>query len=266
MSFSVDSLKSSEISDATFRDCYFRRTDLTNSTIRDCSFERCRFEQIDVSDVTQIHGASLRDCEVFSVVRSSEETAIFAPESIAGTLRSGVSDSGSTSGCRDRAGRSYRDGRSARTYDPHVPRVLSFDRSKRIHVQTTTGKQSQHLLRSGPAFSQGYGVVDEIEYKGGGVRGATGSGYPSMTCNGRSNRLTATSRSFWKASAPDRPPRPPGPLAGRYQSRESGTSSHAPPCSIDAWLTSPGRVMSIAASMPSSGSVPSRTASTKSSI
>lgn len=87
MSFSVDSLKSSEISDATFRDCYFRRTDLTNSTIRDCSFERCRFEQIDVSDVTQIHGASLRDCEVFSVVRSSEETAIFAPESISGTLR-----------------------------------------------------------------------------------------------------------------------------------------------------------------------------------
>ena len=110
---------------------------------------------------------------------------------------------------------------------------------------------------------KGYGVVDEIEYKGRGVRGATGSGYPSMTCNGRSNRLTATSRSFWKASAPDRPP---GPLAGRYQSRESGTSSHAPPCSIDAWLTSPGRVMSIAASMPSSGSVPSRTASTKSSI
>lgn len=87
MSFSVDSLKSRDIHDATFRDCYFGRTDLASSTIRDCSFERCRFEQIDVSDVTRIHGASLRDCEVFSVVRASEETAIFAPESIDGTLR-----------------------------------------------------------------------------------------------------------------------------------------------------------------------------------
>ena len=87
MSFSVDSLKSREIHDASFRDCYFRRTDLASSTIRDCSFERCRFEQIDLSDVTRIHGASLRDCEVFSVVRPSEETAIFAPESIDGTLR-----------------------------------------------------------------------------------------------------------------------------------------------------------------------------------
>ena len=87
MSFSVDSLKSRDIHDATFRDCYFGRTDLASSTIRDCSFERCRFEQIDVSDMTRIHGASLRDCEVFSVVRASEETAIFAPESIDGTLR-----------------------------------------------------------------------------------------------------------------------------------------------------------------------------------
>lgn len=87
MSFSVDSLRSKGIHDTTFRDCYFRRTKLASSTIRDCSFERCRFEQIDVSDVTQVHSASLRDCEVFSVVRSSEETAIFAPESIVGTLR-----------------------------------------------------------------------------------------------------------------------------------------------------------------------------------
>lgn len=169
MSFSVDSLKSSEISDATFRDCYFRRTDLTSSTIRDCSFERCRFEQIDMSDVTQIHGASLRDCEVFSVVRSSEETAIFAPESIAGTLRE--------------AGFQIPDRHRDAGIEPAVP-IETDDlleltiRMCRVFFRSTGVNEYTFRQRLGSKanifFDQvlpslkGYGVVDEIEYKGGG--------------------------------------------------------------------------------------------------
>ena len=169
MSFSVDSLKSRDIHDATFHDCYFGRTALTGSIVRNCSFERCRFEQIDLSDVTQIHGASLRDCEVFSVVRSSEETAIFAPESISGTLR----EAGFQIPYRHRdAG-----------IEPAVP-IETDDlleltiRMCRVFFRSTGVNEYTFRQRLGSKanifFDQvlpslkGYGVVNEIEYKGGG--------------------------------------------------------------------------------------------------
>lgn len=172
MSFSVDSLRSRELHDATFRDCYFRRTDLARSTIRDCSFERCRFEQIDVSDVTQVHNASLRDCEVFSVVRSSEETAIFAPESIVGTLRE--------------VGFQIPDRHRIVRIEPEVPietdelleltvrMCRAFFRSTGVNEYTFRqrlgSKANTFFDRVLPPLIA-HGVVNEIEYKGAGRQG-----------------------------------------------------------------------------------------------
>ena len=82
MAFTVDSLKGRTIENAAFHDCYFLRTDLAGSRIRNCSFEDCQFEQINPSEATEIFGSRLHDCKTHSVVRPSDETAIYAPPAI----------------------------------------------------------------------------------------------------------------------------------------------------------------------------------------
>lgn len=89
MAFPVDSLKGRTIEDAVFHDCDFLRTDLAGSKICNCSFEDCRFAQINLSEATEISGSRLHRCEVHSVVRSSDETAIYAPHAIEKILEQG---------------------------------------------------------------------------------------------------------------------------------------------------------------------------------
>ena len=82
MTFAVDSLLGRSIQNAEFQDCYFLRTGLAGATMRDCLFERCQFGQIDFTGVSLINRCELRDCQVDSVVRSADETALFAPDMI----------------------------------------------------------------------------------------------------------------------------------------------------------------------------------------
>lgn len=86
MSFPVNALLTRRISQVKFLDCDFERTELTGSTIEDCVFERCRFEQIDLSNVTSVCRSRLRDCEILAVVRSAGG-AVFVPEAIAVVLK-----------------------------------------------------------------------------------------------------------------------------------------------------------------------------------
>lgn len=87
MSFPVNALLTRRISQVKFLDCDFERTELTGSTIEDCVFERCRFEQIDLSNVTSVCRSRLRDCEILAVVRSAGGAAVFVPEAIAVVLK-----------------------------------------------------------------------------------------------------------------------------------------------------------------------------------
>lgn len=89
MAFPVDSLKGRTIANAVFHDCDFLRTDLAGSKICNCSFEDCRFAQINLSEATEISGSRLHRCEVHSVVRPSDETAIYAPHAIEKILEQG---------------------------------------------------------------------------------------------------------------------------------------------------------------------------------
>ncbi len=82
MSFPIDSLRKRQIDNVEFRDCYFQRTGLEQTTIRNCRFDRCQFAQIDLSDVDHIRGSTLHDCEIYAVVRSADERAIFVPSII----------------------------------------------------------------------------------------------------------------------------------------------------------------------------------------
>ena len=88
MAFPVDSLHGRHIQNAEFRDCFFLRTKLAGATMRDCLFDRCQFGQVDVTDVELIERCRLRDCQVDSVVRSTDGTALFAPDVIASVLAS----------------------------------------------------------------------------------------------------------------------------------------------------------------------------------
>lgn len=85
MSFPINSLRTKRIFGAEFLDCDFGRTELTRSIIEDCVFERCRFEQMDLSNVTHVRRSRLHDCEILAVVRSG--VAIFAPGAIAVFLK-----------------------------------------------------------------------------------------------------------------------------------------------------------------------------------
>ena len=87
MSFPVDALKSACIRDVDFYDCYFQRTSLFHSMILSCSFDECQFEQLDFSETRRIAESQLRDCEVFSVLRNADESAVFAPSSVDRVLR-----------------------------------------------------------------------------------------------------------------------------------------------------------------------------------
>ncbi len=89
MSFTVDSLRGRTIENITFHHCQFQRTALAQSKIRNCSFEGCQFTQVDLSEVTEIVGSRLYNCEVLSVVRSPDETALYAPPKIEKVLEQG---------------------------------------------------------------------------------------------------------------------------------------------------------------------------------
>lgn len=169
MSFSVDSLKSRTIQNTTFRDCFFQRTDLSESTILRCSFEGCRFEQIDVSGVTDIRDSTLHDCDVFSVVRPSEEAAMFAPESINATLR----ETGFQIPHRYRAVETERVAPADQDplLDLTVRMCRTFFRSTAVNENTFR----QRLGRKASAFFdqilphlEAHGVVKEVEYRGAG--------------------------------------------------------------------------------------------------
>ena len=87
MSFPADALRKRTIERTRFRECYFRRTTLGGTTVRGCVFEQCQFEQLDLSEVGSVEGSSMRDCEVVSIVRSVEGSAIFVPEVIYRSLK-----------------------------------------------------------------------------------------------------------------------------------------------------------------------------------
>lgn len=86
MTFPVDALLGLRIQNAEFHDCFFLRTGLDGAAIRDCLFERCQFGQVDLTGRALVQRCVLRDCQVDSVVRSADETALFAPDMIGTVL------------------------------------------------------------------------------------------------------------------------------------------------------------------------------------
>ena len=87
MWFPINSLRTKRIFRTKFFDCYFERTELTESIIEGCVFERCRFEQIDLSNVTRVCRSRLRDCEILAVVRAAGGAAIYVPGAIEVVLK-----------------------------------------------------------------------------------------------------------------------------------------------------------------------------------
>ena len=87
MSFPVDAMRKRSIQRVNFIECYFRRTSIGRGVIRGCVFEDCQFEQMDLSEDGTIDGSTMRNCEVFSVLKSEDGPAIFVPEVIRGALQ-----------------------------------------------------------------------------------------------------------------------------------------------------------------------------------
>lgn len=86
MAFLIDSLKSREIRNVEFHECYFLRTDLAGSVLKNCLFERCDFGQLDISGSPHIVRTIVHDCKCHSVSISNER-AVFNPEAVTAVLR-----------------------------------------------------------------------------------------------------------------------------------------------------------------------------------
>ena len=87
LAFPVDALRAVKIRDIDFFDCSFQRTDLVDTRMVDCNFERCQFGEIDLSDLSSVTRTMFNRCDFFSVVKSSNETATFAPALINAVLQ-----------------------------------------------------------------------------------------------------------------------------------------------------------------------------------
>ena len=87
MLFGVDSLRNRKLENVEFAQCDFRRTEVAGTELKACRFTRCRFEEIDVSGVTAVVDTVLDECECYSVIRNSEETAVYAPDTISRALQ-----------------------------------------------------------------------------------------------------------------------------------------------------------------------------------
>ncbi|MCY4372777.1 MAG: pentapeptide repeat-containing protein [Spirochaetaceae bacterium] len=169
MSFPVDSLRSRTIRNVEFRDCYFQRTDLTKTDISSCDFRNCQFGQIDFSGLVGIRQSKMEGCEVFSVVRSVDETAIFAPTVIERILQQ--------KGFEVSVRRQEGNGNGVREITPDRHLVLA-ERICRAFLRSTGVNEHtirQRLGREAGAFFDtilptlmDHGVVVEVEYRGSG--------------------------------------------------------------------------------------------------
>jgi len=169
MSFPVNSFKSRRISRAEFFDCYFERTELTASTIEDCVFERCRFEQIDLSNVTSVCRSRLRDCEILAVVRSAGGAAVFVPEAIDVVMKQ--------AGFESPVSASAIEHKQIYVVEPDSALVLAermcraFFRSTGVNENTfrqRMGSDSEAFFGKVLPALVARGVVKEIPYKGSG--------------------------------------------------------------------------------------------------
>ena len=166
MSFPVNALRNRRMFKAAVHDSYFHHTMLSN--IQECRFERCQFEQIDLSEAAGVDQSELLDCEVFSVVRSLDGHAIFAPKVIDQVLREVGFDIHVPSS---------RAGDDGQEVEPELPLVLTerlcraFFRSTGVNENTLKQRMGQD---SGVFFKDvlpallSRSVVKEVDYKGSG--------------------------------------------------------------------------------------------------
>lgn len=169
MAFTVDSLRGRTIEDAAFRGCYFLRTDLAGSRIRNCCFENCQFEQIDLSEATEVSGTRLHDCDVHSVLRPSDETAVYAPHAIEKILEQG--------GFHLTLRGSHADDGVVQEVQPEE-RLVVTESMFRVFLRSTGVNENTFRQRLGshaPVFFEqvlpslkSHGVLKEIPYKGAG--------------------------------------------------------------------------------------------------
>lgn len=169
MSFPFDSLHKRQIDNVEFRDCYFQRTDLAQTTIRNCRFERCQFDQIDLSEVDHIDGSALYDCEIFSVVRSADETEIFAPSVIDWVVQQ--------QGFEVAARQQQAPSEPVQEFAPDRKLVLTdrmcraFSRSNGVNENTfrqRMGKDAGLFFEEILPKLESHSVVKEVDYKGAG--------------------------------------------------------------------------------------------------
>ena len=98
MSFPVDALKDRSVSNVEFVDCYFQRTELSPLKLKDCLFDHCQFAQIELDEKRKFRSCEFRDCDCYSVLTFSSESAMYAPTTIEYTLRkAGIVIPGSSS-------------------------------------------------------------------------------------------------------------------------------------------------------------------------
>ena len=169
MAFTVNSLRGRTLENVTFHDCYFQRTELAGSKIRNCSFEECKFAQIDLSETMEILGSRLHRCEVHSVPRSSDGTAIYAPRAIENILE--------RKGFQVTVSGHHADDDSVQDVQPEEMLVLT-ERMCRVFFRSTGVNENTFRQRFGsdatlfldqvlPRLKE-YGVLKDVPYKGSG--------------------------------------------------------------------------------------------------
>jgi hypothetical protein len=77
-----NSLNAVELSNKTFKNCYFQSSGLENTKLIDCTFEQCRFDRLDLYETTEVKGAKLLDCDIRSVYDNDSENSFFGPDQV----------------------------------------------------------------------------------------------------------------------------------------------------------------------------------------
>ena len=169
MTFPPDSLAGKSFSGVKFQKCYFQPTALTHSTLKGCEFADCRFDRLEVVKTTNVGRAIIKNCEVGSLVRVSEDDQLFDPQAIVAALQ----DYGFVVAAAGRVERST----TRREMDEStrlVERVLRiFLRTTQVNesvIQLRLGQKGSTLLGSVLPQLLKAGILVEVQYTGGGLQ------------------------------------------------------------------------------------------------
>ena len=169
--FPSDSLKGRHFVNLSFADCYFQRTSLEQSNLSTVHFGRCEFEGLELSESANLIGVTFTDSEVHSILPLGSDTSVYSPPAILSALRQCgivVNISVGTGQPQQPAGEA-----TVEEAVKVVERLLrAFMRSpagiNENTIRQRLGTHSPMFFRDVLPRLVQHGLVEEVEYRGGG--------------------------------------------------------------------------------------------------